>query len=669
MVELATYALSGKDADPRMNFTLFSADGFMPHGHCYLWNPGLIRLHLVSDLLIAAAYFTIPFTLVHFVRKRRDLPFDWMFVCFGVFLVACAMTHVMEVITLWKPYYWLAGVIKAITAIASVPTAILLVRLIPAVVTIPGPAVLRAANEALIEQTKLLNLIVTNMGDGLLVVDRDGHSLLSNPATRRMLGLGENEDVPQNCAKDCGFFRGDKSSRIPAAEAPTTRAVAGQTVDEEVIFIRNGDNTEGMWADVTARPLRDEHGTIHGAVAVFRDITGHKRAEEQQQKLVRERAARAEAEAANSAKDKFLAMLGHELRTPLTPVLAGVELLEQQVNGKGELRGTLEIIRRNVELEARLIDDILDLSAISKGKINLAFATVDVHAALSSALEIFRPEIATKRLRLHLDLSAAEHFVRGDNSRLMQVFWNVIKNAIKFTPEGGAIHIRSFNEGLRLVMELSDNGIGIEPEFMPRIFDSFEQGVRRVQAGHGGLGLGLAISRAIVAAHHGEMDAKSPGRNRGTIVRISLETVPALAVVEAQPSTPNVAASSSETRVSLRILLVDDHTDTITTLAALLRRLGYEVVCAETAEQARRLVGQSKFDLLVTDIGLPDASGHDLMRDIRAQQPMPGIALSGFGMEDDLEKSRAVGFIDHLIKPVNVDRLQAALREIASNKS
>jgi CheY-like chemotaxis protein len=256
----------------------------------------------------------------------------------------------------------------------------------------------------------------------------------------------------------------------------------------------------------------------------------------------------------------------------------------------------------------------------------------------------------------------------------------VIKNAIKFTSEGGAIHIRSHNgEGgeplatpnitpPKLIIEISDNGIGIEPEFMPRIFHSFEQGVRRVQAGHGGLGLGLAISRAIVEAHHGAMEAKSPGRNRGTVVRISLETVPAPGPVETA-SGDGRSLRDSESRVHLRILLVDDHTDTVTTLGALLRHLGYEVVCAETAGEARLLADQSKFDLLVTDIGLPDASGHDLMRDIHARQSIPGIALSGFGMEEDLEKSRAVGFIDHLIKPVNVDRLQAALREIASRKN
>ena len=181
----AFFGLSSPDLFTR----LFSQNSFMPHGHCYLWNPGLMRLHLISDFLIAAAYFVIPIALLLFVRKRRDLPFNWMFVCFGVFILACGMTHVMEIITLWKPYYWISGIVKAITALASVPTAILLIRLIPSAINVPGPAVLRAANEALIEQTKLLNLIVTNMGDGLLVVDRDGAALLRLRAVNSLYGL------------------------------------------------------------------------------------------------------------------------------------------------------------------------------------------------------------------------------------------------------------------------------------------------------------------------------------------------------------------------------------------------------------------------------------------------------------------------------------------------
>ena len=651
---------------------IFGQNSFMPQGHCYLWDAGLMRLHLISDFLIAAAFLVIPITLLLFVRKRRDLPFNWMFVCFSVFIAACGMTHVMEIITLWQPYYWLSGILKAITALAAVPTAILLIRLVPSAVNIPGPAVLRAANEALIEQTKLLNLIVTSMGDGLLVVDRDGATLLSNPALRRMLGLKVDENVPKNCARDCGFFHADKVTPIAPAEAPTSRAVAGEHIDEDEIFIRHGTNLEGSWARVTARALRDEQGTIHGAVAVFHDITAHKRAAEQQQNLLREREARAEAEAANRAKDRFLAVLGHELRTPLTPVLAGVELLEQKINFNGEFKSTIEIIRRNIELEARLIDDILDLTAIAKGKINLDIGTVDIHSAVRCALDIFKTEIAHKQLRVHTNLAAAEHYARADDSRLMQVFWNVIKNAIKFTPEGGAIHIDSVNDAGKVIIRVSDNGIGIEPELLPRIFDSFEQGVRRVQAGHGGLGLGLAISRAIIEAHHGRVEASSPGKNRGTMVTISLATIamPSSAKEEEGKRPPNAAPSTGEgQKTRLRILLVDDHTDTVITLGALLRNLGYEVACAETVKQALQLAKESNFDLLVSDIGLPDGSGHDLMQQIRAKQSIAGIALSGFGMEDDLEKSRAVGFTEHLIKPINVDRLQATLREIARTRA
>lgn len=648
-----------------------SENGFMPHGHCYLWDPGLVRLHVISDFFIAAAYFTIPFTLIHFVRRRKDMPFNWMFVLFSVFIIACGMTHVMEIWTLWQPYYWVSGAVKAITAIASVPTAILLVRLIPQALKVPGPNVLQATNEALTEQTRLLNLIVSNMGDGLLVVDKNGHSLLSNSTAKRMFGLHPYQDLPENCVEECGFYHSDKVTRLSAAESPTGRAMQGESVDGEEIFVQRLNGGPGTWSNVTARPLRDENGVIHGAVAVFRDTSVQKLAAVQQENLRKERAARIDAEAANQAKDRFLAMLGHELRTPLTPVLASVELLEQEVRPESEAQSAVTVIRRNVELEARLIDDILDLSAIRKGKFGLHLETVDIHTVLRNALSIFQPNITAKGFTTQFVLDASKHFVRADPSRLMQIFWNLVKNAIKFTPAGGTLSFSSRNEDEKILIEVRDNGVGIEPHLLTRIFDSFEQGSRQVEGGYGGLGLGLTISKAIAAAHDSELSASSGGRDQGAIFTLKMNTVmpppqPPARQAEFGPSETAGAKSCDQTNGRLRILLVDDHKDTVLTLKLLLTRLGYAVVSAESMTEALRAADDEHFDLLVSDIGLPDGSGLELMKQIRERQRINGIALSGFGMEDDLRKSREAGFIDHLIKPVNLDRLQAALRRFES---
>jgi PAS domain S-box-containing protein len=648
--------------------TFLSDDGFMPHGHCYLWDPGLVKLHVISDFLIAAAYFTIPFTLIDFVRRRKDLPFNWMFVLFGIFIIACGMTHVMEIWTLWRPYYWISGAVKAVTALASVPTAILLIRLVPRALEIPGPSVLQATNEALTEQTRLLNLIVSNMGDGLLVVDKNGSCLLSNSAAKRMFGLHPYQDLPEKCAETFNFYRPDKVTRLSAAESPTGRAMRGESVDGEEIFVRRLQNAPGTWSNVTARPLRDENGLIQGAVAVFRDIGGQKHAEVQRENLRIERAARIDAEAANQAKDRFLAMLGHELRTPLTPVLASVELLQQEMDPGSEAQSAVTVIRRNVELEARLIDDILDLSAVRKGQIGLHLETVDIHTVLRNALSIFQLEIDRKHFETQFALEATEHFVRADPSRLMQVFWNLIKNAIKFTPAGGKLTFSSHNENGQIAVEVRDNGTGVEPELLLRIFDSFEQGTRQVEDGYGGLGLGLTISKAIADAHDSELFGHSAGRDQGATFTLKMKVVPSFDAA-ATPAQPREILPCCQNDHQLRILLVDDHKDTVRTLNLLLTRLGYAVVSAESVSEALKAANKSHFDLLVSDIGLPDGSGLDLIRRIRERQQIDGIALSGFGMEDDLRKSREAGFVDHLIKPINLDRLQAALRRFETHLS
>jgi len=361
----------------------------------------------------------------------------------------------------------------------------------------------------------------------------------------------------------------------------------------------------------------------------------------------------------NLAKDQFLAMLSHELRTPLTPVLASAAALESDRISSSQMRESVQIIRRNVELEARLIDDLLDLTRISKGKVQLNFEVVDAHTLLRNALDICHADIEQKHLKVQLDLDAQKVHLHGDPARLQQILWNLIKNAIKFTPQDGAIFIATSNDSDgQLRFEITDSGIGIEAEALPKIFDAFEQGGRTK---FGGLGLGLAISKTLVEAHKGTITAQSAGRNQGAKFSVILPTSTEMGS-QALPS----VLPATQPRQSRRILLVEDHADTNRSLTKLLHLRGYEVESANDIESALALGSKAQFDVLVSDIGLPDGTGIDLIRRLRSDRPALAIALTGFGMEEDLRKTREAGFNHHLVKPIDVNKLDFLIQEGSS---
>jgi signal transduction histidine kinase/CheY-like chemotaxis protein len=379
-------------------------------------------------------------------------------------------------------------------------------------------------------------------------------------------------------------------------------------------------------------------------------------------------------EAANKAKDDFLAVLSHELRTPLTPVLATVAMLESEESTPEHVLRELETVRRNIEVEARLIDDLLDLTGIVRGKLELHRQVIDVRTLLEHAMQSYCATTATKKnLRVSLEVSASETCVHADSSRLTQVFWNLLQNACKFTPENGRIDIRVYNESVEnegtprppLLVEVSDNGIGIKAQMLPRIFNAFEQGERSRSATFGGLGLGLAISRAIVELHNGSIWATSEGAGRGTKFFVRLNTVARLIGDGTQkPSSPSKDPTAAR---SLRVLLVEDHPDTAMQLSRLLTRAGHQVTCAGSIREAEETATQGRdgFDILISDLGLPDGSGHDLMRNLTRHHRIPGIALSGYGMDDDIQNSIAAGFSRHMTKPVDWQELQVAIQKVA----
>ncbi len=387
------------------------------------------------------------------------------------------------------------------------------------------------------------------------------------------------------------------------------------------------------------------------AMALSAGMAERRRIEEelQQQKSV--------VETANRTKDHFLAMLSHELRTPLTPVISTLESLEIEPAQKDDTKSALAMIRRNIELETQLIDDLLDFTRIARDKMQLRFVPVDAHLAILNVVEICRAEAESKRLHMHRNLRANTRHVAAEAAKFQQIIWNLLKNAIKFTPNEGEIVISSSNPSPEvLTISVCDTGIGMEPDVMQRIFNPFEQGNRSFERRFGGLGLGLAISKSLAQAQGGTLTAQSDGRDRGSTFILSMQTLS-----PAEVATVPRKISSEASQQGLKILLVDDHQDTCAALERLLVRRGYLVAATHNVRSALEAATRNKFDLLISDIALPDGSGMDLMMQLRAISNVPGIAISGFGNNRDIERSLQAGFSEHLIKPIKLENLEAAI--------
>jgi PAS domain S-box-containing protein len=492
---------------------------------------------------------------------------------------------------------------------------------------------------------------------------RETFARVFDPRTPDLFGASFRTDAPMrldDATRDTRYARSSPFARVPHGALPVRSYLAVPVVSRSGRVLGGlffGHPDAGVFTDldeqIVARLAAQAAIAVDNARlyrAAQQEIDERRRAQEEMMR------ARDEAEAANRAKDQFLAVLSHELRTPLTPVLAVTQVLENDERIADDQRPLVEMIRRNIELEARLIDDLLDLTRIAKGKLSLTFETVDVHRLVNAVVGICRGDIANKGLELVVDLQARDHFIRADSARIHQVLWNLLKNAVKFTPEGRRITVRTINDRPgHLRIEVVDTGIGIPPTLLPRIFNVFEQGSVDMRQ-YGGLGLGLSISRSLVEMHGGTLSAASEGANRGSTFTVEIDTVVRLRV-------EGGVALGEGPRRAVRVLIVDDHIETSKVMKLLLERRGYVVCAAHTVHDALEATRTADFDLLISDIGLPDGSGLDLMRSLH-DRPLRGIALSGFGMDEDIARSREAGFAEHLIKPVSFQTLQEAIGRV-----
>lgn len=513
------------------------------------------------------------------------------------------------------------------------------------------------ANQELLAREAQLRLVTDYAPVFITQIDRQHRFKFVNRTYAQRFGFEPAQVIGKHFAEIMG------EEPYVAIRAHIDSALEGRRVEfeAEIAYASLGPR----WVYVIHEPERSPDGEIVGFVAVITDITERKRAEQEVA------AARDKAVEASRTKDDFLARLSHELRTPLNPVLLLASESANDPSLAPEVRADFETIVQNVTLEARLIDDLLDLTAITRGKLALDVRPVQIHTILRDAFAMVRQDATQKQLNVVLKLDAPRHTVMGDDMRLKQVFWNVIKNAVKFTPPKGEVVITTSNdESERLVITVTDTGLGMTGDEITRIFAAFTQGDHATRGGgrFGGLGLGLVISRMLVQLHAGTIHATSAGRDLGSTFAIEL---PLSAEKAAKPTngSGHPAAHSAPVQATgklMKILLVEDHQPTCAALVELLARRNFHVTAANTVAEARAASQKHDFDFVISDVGLPDGNGCDLMVELRAKYGLNGVALTGYGMDEDVNRSRAAGFVTHLTKPVSVHALDRALAVVGS---
>jgi PAS domain S-box-containing protein len=518
----------------------------------------------------------------------------------------------------------------------------------------------RRVEAALRESEERYRGLLENANDVVYTHDLDGNFTSINKAAEQLTGYSRAEACRMNLTdlvapEDVPHAR-EMVSRKVATGIPTVYEVRVRTKDGRLVPL-----------EVSTR-LIEYNGKPTGVQGIGRDITERKRAEhERAELLARERAARAEAELANRTKDEFLATLSHELRTPLAAILIWSRLLKAGRLDEHKRARALDVIERNTKLQAQLIEDLLDVSRIVTGKLRLENAEVDLAAVVEAAIDSVRTAAEVKGVRLETDVDPLVGSVSGDRTRLQQVVWNLVANAIKFTPASGRVTVRLERHEGRLVLTVEDTGVGIATDFLPYVFERFRQADATSTRAHAGLGLGLAIVRHLVELHRGTVAASSPGTDRGATFTVTLP--PAEKVTRDEDAEAAAAAAAWRAAPSLAgvdVVLIDDEPDARESVAAVLEQRGARVTIAASAQEGMEAIDRDPPHVVLCDLGMPGEDGYAFLRRLQRRPDAPPVAaLTAYARDDDRTRALEAGFQAHLAKPVEPAELVAAVAALA----
>jgi PAS domain S-box-containing protein len=512
-------------------------------------------------------------------------------------------------------------------------------------------------NAELERRVQELQTILETVPVGINITqDPECKTITSNRLLSEMLGMpyGENVSKSRPDAHNVPYRVFKSGVEVPVDELPMQCAARdGREINGDVLEILRGDGS-AIEILIFAKPIRDDRGAIQGAVGVCVDITAHRRTEEALREAIQQ-------------KDRFLAVLAHELRNPLAPIRGAVQLLQLLGSDVPDKGLAIEVIDRQVDMLARLVDDLLDVSRISKGKITLRKEPLEISAAIQRAIDTALSSIHARGQTLSVTLPNEPVYVEGDPARIEQVFCNLLNNAAKFMDPGGRIEVACKRENDDAVIRFIDHGRGLRPETIGRLFEPFYQADQGLARSEGGLGLGLTLAKQLVELHGGTIEAQSDGLGQGSQFTVRLPAIEVPARAGGKPSGAPMAATATK---PLRVLIVDDSQDATMTMKLLLEIRGHEAATAANGPQALKVFDDFQPQVVLLDIGLPEMDGYEVAKLLRSKESGDAvkiIATTGYGRDEDRVRATEAGFDFHLTKPVNYKTLEDLLNTIREN--